>query len=119
VPVAPYAGAALTRSGTMNGEGREKSVPVGHVLKVYPRLSQSKGGTVHIRPMVAAFARAGHQVVLAAPSSTNHPWEVPAPLAAQFVQIRAFRYSARDWLQRTEALVKRAAAIFNNYAAAL
>ncbi len=46
-----------------------------------------KGGAIHIRSMVAAFARAGHQVVLAAPRSTQSAWEAPAPLAGQFVQI--------------------------------
>jgi glycosyltransferase involved in cell wall biosynthesis len=46
-----------------------------------------KGGAVHVREMVAAFDRAGHQVVLAAPYGRKSPWEPQAELAGRFLQI--------------------------------
>lgn len=47
-----------------------------------------KGGAVHVRQMVAAFRRAGHQVVLAAQTLTKSPWEKPAALDVPLVQVR-------------------------------
>jgi len=48
-----------------------------------------KGGAVHIRSMVAAFARAGHEVVVVAPRATGSPWEAPAELAGRLVVLPA------------------------------
>ncbi|HYX92276.1 MAG TPA: glycosyltransferase family 4 protein, partial [Myxococcaceae bacterium] len=39
-----------------------------------------KGASVHVRSMVQAFARAGHQVVVASPLLNKSPWEEPAKL---------------------------------------
>src|SRR6266581_1558170 len=46
-----------------------------------------KGGAVHIREMVAAFDRAGHQVVVVAPSDYKSAGEPQARLAAELVLI--------------------------------
>lgn len=47
----------------------------------------SKGGAVHVRQMVAAFARAGHQVIVAAPAGRKSPWELPAEMAGEFAPV--------------------------------
>src|SRR2546422_1033931 len=47
-----------------------------------------KGAAVHVRELVAAFARAGHQVVLAAPLLNKSPWEKPAEVAATVLHLR-------------------------------
>lgn len=39
-----------------------------------------KGAAVHVRAMVSAFHRAGHEVTLAAPILNKSPWERPASL---------------------------------------
>ena len=44
-----------------------------------------KGASVHVRELVAAFGRAGHSVVLAAPLLNKSPWEEPAELGAQLL----------------------------------
>ena len=44
-----------------------------------------KGASVHVRELVAAFGRAGHSVVLAAPLLNKSPWEEPAELEAQLL----------------------------------
>jgi len=41
-----------------------------------------KGASVHVREMVSAFGRLGHNVVLAAQILTKSPWEKPATLNA-------------------------------------
>ena len=47
----------------------------------------TKGGAVHVRQMVAAFSRAGHRVVVAAPKARKSRWESPAPIAGEFFEI--------------------------------
>jgi len=47
-----------------------------------------KGASVHVREMIGAFARAGHQVVLAAQTLNKSPWEAPATLDVPVLQIR-------------------------------
>lgn len=47
-----------------------------------------KGGAVHVRELVAALRRAGHQVVLAAQTLTKSPWEKPAALDVPLLQVR-------------------------------
>jgi hypothetical protein len=47
-----------------------------------------KGAAVHVREMVSAFGRAGHNVVLAAQMLNKSPWETPAQVDAPLVQIR-------------------------------
>lgn len=47
----------------------------------------AKGGAVHVREMIAALARAGHQVILAAPVGLKSSAEEPAALAGEFVEI--------------------------------
>ncbi|HET6688738.1 MAG TPA: glycosyltransferase family 4 protein, partial [Rubrobacter sp.] len=44
-----------------------------------------KGASVHVRELVAAFGRAGHSIVLAAPLLNKSPWEEPAELEAQLL----------------------------------
>ena len=48
-----------------------------------------KGASVHVRQLIAAFARAGHSVVLATPSLTKSPWDKPAEVAAEIIHCRA------------------------------
>lgn len=48
-----------------------------------------KGAAVHVRAMVAAFARAGHELVLISPMATASAWDAPEPLAATFVHLPA------------------------------
>lgn len=48
-----------------------------------------KGAAVHVRSMVAALGRAGHQVVLISPMATASGWDTPEPLAAKFVHFPA------------------------------
>src|SRR5262245_44408740 len=47
-----------------------------------------KGASVHVRAMTAAFCRAGHDVILAAPLLNKSPWEPPAQTAANVLQLR-------------------------------
>ena len=47
-----------------------------------------KGAAVHVRELVAAFNRGGHQVVLAAHALTRSPWEQPASVEASPLQVR-------------------------------
>jgi glycosyltransferase involved in cell wall biosynthesis len=47
----------------------------------------TKGASVHVRALVAALRRAGHDVVLAAASLTASPWEAPASLEAPVVHL--------------------------------
>src|SRR5258706_208531 len=48
----------------------------------------NKGAAVHVRELVTAFSRAGHQVVLAAHVLTKSPWEQPATVEATPLQLR-------------------------------
>jgi glycosyltransferase involved in cell wall biosynthesis len=54
-----------------------------------------KGASVHVRQLIASFARAGHRVVLAAPSLTKSPWDEPAEVAAEVIHCR-LSSSAQD-----------------------
>ena len=47
-----------------------------------------KGASIHVREMIAAFARGGHQVVLAAQVLSKSSWEKPAEIAASVVRLR-------------------------------
>jgi glycosyltransferase involved in cell wall biosynthesis len=47
-----------------------------------------KGASVHVRELIAAFARAGHNVVLAAQVLNKSSWEPPASVAANIVHLR-------------------------------
>jgi glycosyltransferase involved in cell wall biosynthesis len=47
-----------------------------------------KGASVHVRELVAAFARAGHRVVLAAPLLNKSPWEKPQPVSGTLLHLR-------------------------------
>jgi glycosyltransferase involved in cell wall biosynthesis len=47
----------------------------------------AKGAGVHVRELVAAFRRAGHAVVLAAPTLTKSPWEEPAEVEATLLHV--------------------------------
>lgn len=49
----------------------------------------SKGAAVHVREMVAAFARAGHTVVVAVPVGNKSPWEKPASLHGELLELPA------------------------------
>src|SRR6266508_4005340 len=46
-----------------------------------------KGAATHVRSLVAAFRRSGHEVVVVAPSATKSPWEEPARLAARLLTL--------------------------------
>lgn len=48
-----------------------------------------KGAAVHVRAMVAAFARAGHSVVVAAPVGNKSHWDEPAALHGKFLEFPA------------------------------
>lgn len=54
-----------------------------------------KGASVHVRQLIASFARSGHRVVLAAPSLTKSPWDEPAEVAAEVIHCR-LSASAQD-----------------------
>lgn len=47
-----------------------------------------KGASVHVRELIGAFGRTGHQVVLAAQTLNKSPWEKPAETGATVVQVR-------------------------------
>jgi glycosyltransferase involved in cell wall biosynthesis len=47
-----------------------------------------KGSSVHVRELMAAFARAGHQVILAAPLLNKSPWEKPQSIAGTLLHLR-------------------------------
>lgn len=66
-----------------------------------------KGASVHVRDLIAAFTRAGHQVVLAAPVLNKSPWETPQPVAATVLQLKlggAAQTSVQAVKQFTEML---------------
>ncbi|MGR3311006.1 MAG: glycosyltransferase, partial [Candidatus Brocadiales bacterium] len=46
-----------------------------------------KGASVHVRELIAAFGRAGHSVVLAAPTLNRIPWEEPSKLEGMLLHI--------------------------------
>ena len=46
-----------------------------------------RGGSVHVRSLVAALARAGHSVVLASPRATKSAWDRPARIDVPLLQI--------------------------------
>jgi len=46
-----------------------------------------KGASVHVRELIAAFARAGHRVTLAAQSLTKSPAQTPARVRARVIQV--------------------------------
>ncbi len=49
----------------------------------------SKGASVHVREMIAAMDRAGHEVVLVAPVALKSPWETPAEVRGSFLHLPA------------------------------
>jgi len=48
-----------------------------------------KGASVHVRELIAAFARAGHRVTLAAQSLTKSPTDTRAKVRARVIQVPA------------------------------
>jgi len=46
-----------------------------------------KGAAVHVREMVAALKRAGHEVAVVGPVLAKSPWEEPAAIEGRIVQI--------------------------------
>jgi glycosyltransferase involved in cell wall biosynthesis len=65
-----------------------------------------KGASIHVREMVGALTRAGHQVVLAAPVLNKSPWEQPAEVAANVLHLppaasaQAAAQHVRDFIQQ-------------------
>lgn len=61
------------------------------ILYLCPDLSipvlGGKGAAVHVRGLAAAFARAGHTAVLAAPRLNKSPWEEPEVLEAALLHL--------------------------------
>lgn len=63
-----------------------------------------KGGAVHIRAMVSAFARGDHRVVVVAPAERRSAWEQRAPLPAELVlmppsaEVERVRWRLGDYL---------------------
>jgi glycosyltransferase involved in cell wall biosynthesis len=53
-----------------------------------------KGASIHVRALVGALSRTGHQVVLAAQVLNKSPWEIPATVAGNLLQIRPGSNSA-------------------------
>jgi glycosyltransferase involved in cell wall biosynthesis len=47
-----------------------------------------KGASIHVRELISAFRRAGHDVILGAQVLNKNPWETPASLNARVVQVR-------------------------------
>jgi len=47
-----------------------------------------KGAAVHVRELIAAFVRAGHDVILATPLLNKSPWERPQPFAGTLLHLR-------------------------------
>jgi glycosyltransferase involved in cell wall biosynthesis len=47
-----------------------------------------KGAAVHVRELIAAFARAGHRVTLAAQTLTKSPAEEPAKVRGRVIQVQ-------------------------------
>src|SRR5262245_51171891 len=47
-----------------------------------------KGASIHVRELISAFRRAGHDVILAAQVLNKNPWETPAALNATVIQVR-------------------------------
>src|SRR5437773_380454 len=47
-----------------------------------------KGASVHVRSLIEAFTRAGHEVVLATTLLNKSPWEKPAEIAANLLHLR-------------------------------
>lgn len=47
-----------------------------------------KGASIHVRELVAAFTRAGHQVLVAAQTLNKSPWEKPAEIPGTVLQVR-------------------------------
>src|SRR5437867_6285186 len=47
-----------------------------------------KGASVHVRELAAAFGRAGHHVFLAAQVLNKSPWEKPATMEGNLLQVR-------------------------------
>jgi glycosyltransferase involved in cell wall biosynthesis len=47
-----------------------------------------KGASIHVRELISAFRRAGHEVILAAQLLNKNPWETPASLNARVIQVR-------------------------------
>ena len=45
------------------------------------------GAAVHVRSLVAAFMRAGHQVIVAAPLLNKSPWEQQAVVSAPVLHL--------------------------------
>jgi len=48
-----------------------------------------KGASVHVREMSNAFIRAGHSVVIVAPTAIKSPWEKPQDTDAEFIHFSA------------------------------
>ena len=53
-----------------------------------------KGASVHVRSLVAALSRAGHQVVVAAQVLNKSPWETPATITGNVLHLRPSSSSA-------------------------
>jgi glycosyltransferase involved in cell wall biosynthesis len=53
-----------------------------------------KGASIHVRSLVAALNRAGHQVVVAAQVLNKSPWETPAAIAGNVLHLRPSSGSA-------------------------
>jgi glycosyltransferase involved in cell wall biosynthesis len=70
---------------------RRRCLPV-KILYLCPDLGipvlGRKGAAVHVREMVNAFRRGGHDAVLAAQMLNKSPWEKPAEFDAPVIQIR-------------------------------
>lgn len=47
-----------------------------------------KGASVHVRELIGALTRSGHQVTLAAQTLSKSPWEEPAALDTPVLQVR-------------------------------
>jgi len=67
-----------------------------------------RGGSVHVRSLVEALARAGHSVVLASPLLTKSPWERPARLDVPILHVEpsAATRSASRSLEAFGVMVK-------------
>jgi len=60
-----------------------------------------KGAAVHVRELVSAFARAGHQVIVAAPVLKKAPWEPAAEIAATVLPV-----PVASWITEASSVLK-------------
>ena len=57
----------------------------------------NRGGSIHVRSLVSAFARAGHSVIVASPLLTKSSWERPARLEVPVLRVEPSSATDSAW----------------------